>query len=325
MEKAKRIAEFDFFKGIAIFLVVVGHVILNNVEGALDSHPVYTWIYSFHMPLFFFISGFLIHHTLGNRSIGTCIKKKFLSLLVPYFVWCFVVAPFVNGESLPTLLYVIAETDGRYWFVYLLFLFSVFYYVGQLKQRNVRGVLGGALLSLLVFVIVQLIYPCEVTSRGLQFLPFFVLGVISSAFDLKEKAAIFRDPLPSLATVLFLATSLRYCQIDIPLMSKALKFLASFSFCYLMLFYINGRFLYEENRIVKMIAYTGKNTIVIYLTHFFMVKLLPFPIAENLSPYPFWVFVLGVLVAMIIIPACLLLGKLAERFKWINRIVYGRY
>lgn len=49
----KRIPEIDLFKGIAILLVVCGHVVLKNWPGALDTHPVYTWIYSFHMPFFF--------------------------------------------------------------------------------------------------------------------------------------------------------------------------------------------------------------------------------------------------------------------------------
>ena len=46
----QRDAVVDIAKGIGILLVVYGH--LHN--------PINTFIYAFHMPLFFFLSGFFI-------------------------------------------------------------------------------------------------------------------------------------------------------------------------------------------------------------------------------------------------------------------------
>lgn len=46
-----RIAWVDIAKGLGIFLVVLGHTYRKN--------PVQNWIYSFHMPLFFILSGWL--------------------------------------------------------------------------------------------------------------------------------------------------------------------------------------------------------------------------------------------------------------------------
>ena len=39
---------YDVIKGIGIILMVIGHTC---------GQPLYNWIYSFHMPLFFIISG----------------------------------------------------------------------------------------------------------------------------------------------------------------------------------------------------------------------------------------------------------------------------
>ena len=139
----ERIQELDLFKGIAILLVVCGHVILKNWPDALDTHPVYIWIYSFHMPLFFFISAFLIDYTFGTRSVLKGIWKKVLVLLVPYFVWCYIISPFIVKTELPSLVFIISNTDPRYWFVYLLFVFSAFYYIGQSVKRGWKGVMGG--------------------------------------------------------------------------------------------------------------------------------------------------------------------------------------
>lgn len=74
-------------KGIAIFLVVYGHVI----DGLADSGYTFASyevqhgiIYSFHMPLFFFLSGLFFDNML-KRELLTVIKSRALSLLYPYF------------------------------------------------------------------------------------------------------------------------------------------------------------------------------------------------------------------------------------------------
>ena len=55
IHSGKRLDYMDAVKGIGILLVVMGH----NLQGipALTS-----WIYSFHMPLFFIVTGYLEAH-----------------------------------------------------------------------------------------------------------------------------------------------------------------------------------------------------------------------------------------------------------------------
>ena len=53
--------EIDSLKGIAIFLVVLGHSIILypvNLHGVLWSSKLFEWVESVHMPLFFLVSGF---------------------------------------------------------------------------------------------------------------------------------------------------------------------------------------------------------------------------------------------------------------------------
>ena len=51
--RVRRIAYIDILKGVAAFLVVLGHIVTYDA----DFHRLYNVIYSFHMPLFMFLSG----------------------------------------------------------------------------------------------------------------------------------------------------------------------------------------------------------------------------------------------------------------------------
>ena len=66
--KSFRFVEIDVMKGIAIMLVVLGHVLAwfyDDFLVRIDSMPyneivLWKYIYSFHMPLFMFVSGFVV-------------------------------------------------------------------------------------------------------------------------------------------------------------------------------------------------------------------------------------------------------------------------
>lgn len=54
----KRLYYIDNLRGLLIILVVLGHCI-QNLDLDFDHNIVFRYIYSFHMPLFMFISGFV--------------------------------------------------------------------------------------------------------------------------------------------------------------------------------------------------------------------------------------------------------------------------
>lgn len=73
MEK-KRLSFVDVAKGIGIALVVLGH----------SFQPDDPIIFAVHMPLFFFISGYLFS---AGDSIGGFVARKFRGLYVPFAFW----------------------------------------------------------------------------------------------------------------------------------------------------------------------------------------------------------------------------------------------
>lgn len=69
---SKRINYFDTAKGIAIISVVIGHYIQNHGLGYIPLNL----FYSFHMPLFFVVSGFFSTSDLNLRGGGVCSKES---------------------------------------------------------------------------------------------------------------------------------------------------------------------------------------------------------------------------------------------------------
>ena len=123
-----RIGWIDTAKGIGLLCVILGHLSVPLVE---------TWVYFFHMPLFFFLSGCVFS---GRKyDFLTFVKKKVKSLVIPYFVlgggillFCCLLYALEGrpaGDYLQMLKnFLVQEHFWTVWFLAGLFLTEVLYY-----------------------------------------------------------------------------------------------------------------------------------------------------------------------------------------------------
>ena len=130
----------DWSKSIAIFLVIWGHV-------PMAQSGTYTFIYSFHMPLFFLISGYLYN---PKKTIKEELYKNLKTLMLPYFIYQLIFYPywFVRELLVPhqvinidnSIIHPIIQSllsdaiNGPTWFIYCLFLIKIYSYLIQRKQ-----------------------------------------------------------------------------------------------------------------------------------------------------------------------------------------------
>ena len=108
-KKKARIELIDIAKALTIFLVILGHT-----TGNLDTPMYRRVLYSFHMPLFFFLAGMSIRPVALKtwKEWKTFLRKNILALIVPYLIWAFVYAPF-DFENVPLFLYGSWNALGR--------------------------------------------------------------------------------------------------------------------------------------------------------------------------------------------------------------------
>ena len=77
----------DLLKGFAILLVVLGHAVQYNLTKTFDSHPIFRVIYSFHMPLFMFISGYV--SCISFKGSTRQLLSRLRTLILPFWSWFF--------------------------------------------------------------------------------------------------------------------------------------------------------------------------------------------------------------------------------------------
>lgn len=137
----KRIDYIDTMRGFAIFLVTLGHVLEKS---GYSDNELYSFIYSFHMPLFMCISGFVCAYVYKDKmsedmnykelfTIGMAfVWKKFRFIMIPYFVWGLIVMPFFFNPHIQPLDWVMyfrasCIENTSYWFLPCLFGLTITY------------------------------------------------------------------------------------------------------------------------------------------------------------------------------------------------------
>ena len=125
----------DYYKAIGIILVVYGHVARGIFSAGLQIDQslfelVDSVIYSFHMPLFFFLSGIFLMASMAKRDSISLLRSKVDTILYPYVIWSLLqgmievaLTHYTNGHT--TVIEVLSfawSPRAQFWFLYVLFL-----------------------------------------------------------------------------------------------------------------------------------------------------------------------------------------------------------
>lgn len=137
---SKRLPWLDIARGTGILLVVAGHVGEGVIQAGL---PHGAWmdqlvkaIYTFHMPLFFIISGFLFLPSF-QKTPDHFLRIKTGTILYPYLIWTVVqtgieiaLSRYTNKGIGPEELYpILWQPRAHFWYLHSLFLIAAFTYL----------------------------------------------------------------------------------------------------------------------------------------------------------------------------------------------------
>ena len=189
-----RLEWVDVLRGVAILLVVVGHSWRGLFGADLMDEAMFAGldrsIYSFHMPLFFMISGFYYMRGLGATP-GVFVTTKLMRLLYPMVLWTYVfvltklaAGPFVNTPFTLDDLWIL-PIPGRwhFWFLWALLLMQLALYA--LCPLRTRPDLKTPVLGLLFLASIGVSYAALLLSgdawpwigNAMVMLPYFIVGI----------------------------------------------------------------------------------------------------------------------------------------------------
>ncbi|MDI7660639.1 acyltransferase family protein [Cronobacter universalis] len=149
----QRIEWVDTLKFIGIFYIYIGH--LGAAAGKL-----YPFVFSFHVPLFFFISGLFYKRTLDPVNSLLIIKKSFVKIIIPYIFFSILgIAVYALKWNLPSerILGMLSSAAmgirnqvpiTSLWFLPCLFVVIAYYTLANLIFRN----------AILIFIVSLTLY-----------------------------------------------------------------------------------------------------------------------------------------------------------------------
>jgi fucose 4-O-acetylase-like acetyltransferase len=271
----------DFMKGFAIFLVVLGHTIQINYTN-FDDEFLFKFIYSFHMPIFILISGYLASKSLSTSgcNVEKCIFQKAFFLLVPYFTWYFVgfilAGTFSFSTIFDNLKLLIEDVDRGLWFLYVLFLlYCTLYISSKLKYKYI------VLMIFILIIPMNKIFGMHLLK---WYLIFFVMGML--IFDLRDfrifivsnkivDSKIFKYSI----SILFIISLFFWERVYL---NDSLFINVYYLFAYkflvailgMLFFYFICNFLFEIEFISSIFSLFGQNSLRIYILNFIFLAYL---------------------------------------------------
>ncbi len=304
----RRIEWVDIAKGITILLVVFGH----GLQGIISSSHLTLFsknsslvlvdkiIYGFHMPLFFFLSalftGFLY------RRYQTVIIQKVKRLLVPYFVWSFITAFFMQiaskytnaGLGIKDFILSPIIPFSEYWFLYVLFfIFMLYLLVKSIFSTKAKQIVLFIAIVLLIFK--PIMPDIWIMSKISQNLIFFAIG--SYFFDIFVSKTKINLQKAMITTFLFITVNVGY----IWLLYYNNKLILTYYWYFTALIGITwitslSMFISDHllNKITVFLKYCGRNTMPIYVMHLIPLAGLRIFLLKIIGVRDLWMAVLAI-------------------------------
>lgn len=267
--------KFDNLKCIMIFLVIFGHC-LEAIKGDLSKN-LYIFIYTFHMPIFVFITGYF----------AKCSKKRVIKFVKIYVIWQTIYLLY-DKYFLSVGTSIQYHTPNRFlWYIFAMIIWFAMLKIFDTKDKKIAIMF--VLLSFASSIVLgfwnDIGYKFSV-SRIITFLPYFLLGYYSKKFKWEAKEIYEEKNNRILFSIVALISIIYFLSIKDTISSSWLY--GSYS-------YENGNynFIFKimwillslvemiiflsvvPNEKIKFVSAAGANTLWTFLFHGLFVKAFP--------------------------------------------------
>lgn len=311
-----RIYFIDFVRGIVIILVVFGHNLQYGSGSEFYKNELYFQnvifkiIYSFHMPIFALLSGYLFFFSM-KKDIKIVLKRRVSSLIFPIFIWKTIetFARLLLGRIKINNFLQIYINDIIYdlWFLWAIFWCSIAVIV---IERLIKGKFSVYLFLLVLTFFVPTIFGAHMY---IYMYPYFAAGFLFNKINGTEKYKKYvkRDLFAvSSAAVIFSLLILFYNynsyiytshisileadnairQFGIDIYRYIIGFVGSIAVIILCKMIYN-KYHNSDNKVIKLVEKFGQNSMGIYILNTYVNTIFLLPLTKSFSPnILIWVF-----------------------------------
>lgn len=292
----KRIEYIDFIKAIAIFAMVFAHcgLRMSHSDERLEG-----WIHLWHMPVFFIISGMVLNRVkwIGWNHFGAFFVSRFKSLIVPFVIWGTICNVWIftllnicgigGGKWLDIRLallnyidYNIVTISGTSWFLPAMFLTELVFIliVNVIGLKKWSYLLYTCIVGIGLITITQNRIDIPLALDVLPFtLGFFAIGVIFQT-DI-QRVNLSKRALIIMAIILVGCYWIPGLHCNIRTSSYQplyIGWLVCLCISLVMIFMAKHVVPHiQKMKIYSFVKETGQNTLVIYLLHMEVLRILP--------------------------------------------------
>lgn len=326
-----RIKYIDIARGFAMFFIVIGHAFVHSIHCSI----LCKLLYSFHVVLFFILSGFTFKR--NNDRFSVFFKKKFIHIVIPYFIWSvlFLIPYFIFGRNVGEKI----GNSGNYniinniynilwgvgadsllkqntplWFLPALFSIEiVYYFIIKIDNKKIEKILIIILpiIGILTYKFINVYLPFGInTLLNIGF--FFYYGFLIKEYNIFEKILKFKY----MCILFILGVICALCNSSVSCVD--------YDYGNIYLFYVSSLFLsifvmyisynMKENSVLELI---GRNTMGILIFHklFIVIFQTKIPFFSNwlINSNIFLELICAVVISVIAILISLLITKIIRK------------
>lgn len=326
-----RIGYLDALRGFAILLVIEGHVRLFGMS--INSYDTLSalMLYSFDLPLFFLISGFLGYKTnISRKEIITNVLKKFRCLVIPA-VFFSIVYNLLYHKSILTSF---EMGFGIYWFTITLFECFLLYYVVLFllpyKARRTYILLILGLISILCIFLLSAnsSYGPNVldTNHLFKYFYFFVLGMLAKNYQKYFRMAISSEIIKAFCIIAFFTLLVL---IEYPIWPSSVFHLLRdiilrlLGVTIIVILFVEHASIFEHSgKVVRTLVYIGKKSLPIYLLqYFFMPNLKGLELTDKLDQFS--IHMISSFYTVLITFVCCCFICMIEQSQFVRKYIIG--
>lgn len=325
----------DFLKGIAILAVIVGH----SLSDIREMDILFNLIYSFHMPLLFFVSAYIEEQGRAKYAgrEGNMLLRRMSGLLLPYLSWTIIYAAVSGnlwGIGYGGLTRLLSDLFGYgsngLWFFPVLFglkVMHVLYWVIHNKiSRNtiVTDVLLLVGLEIVITLLAVLTRQPYIVNMLSYAIPYF-FAVILVKHEIMQK--MVNSEWMTTGAILVYALGFPYFSfydthwttqvVRIGLALCVIIVCCKFTYCK-----FNGnRNQWSMKRLCSAICICGENSLAIYVLHGFLIDYKEY---FNMIDSMFFAGVVSIVLAFFVALVCIVIAKVIGVSSWCKRILFGK-